>query len=108
MVIAVQKGDRPRKPDNAESLGFSDALWRLVRKCWSESPSARPTAQQLFRHLQDASRTWVPPLEYPIPDDIDGGAEPDSTSGDERNITTAALTSGLVVLLMSMLYIIFL
>ena len=34
--------------------------------CWSESPSARPTAQQLLRYLEDASHTWIP-LGYPVP-----------------------------------------
>ena len=101
MVIAVQKGGRPRKPVNAESLGLSDPLWQLTRKCWSEPPSTRPTAQQLLHCLEDASRTWVPPLEYPISGGLDGGAGLDLTSGDERSIVAIALASCLFVLLIS-------
>ena len=93
MVVAVHKGERPRKPDNAGSLGFSDTLWQLTRACWSESPPARPTAQQLLRYLEDASRDWTPPLEYPIPDDLDGEAGLDLTSGDERSGTASSLIS---------------
>jgi len=103
VVVAVQKGERPRKPENAESLGFSDTLWRMVRMCWSESSSARPTAKELLRHLQDASHTWVPPLEYPIPDDHDEGAGLGLRSDDEQSIATGALTSSLFVLVVSML-----
>ena len=90
-VVAVQKGKHPRKPDNAGSLGFSDALWRLSTACWSKSPSARPTAQQLLRYLRDASHTWVPPLEYPIPESLDEGAGPDLTSSDVRSIAMGGL-----------------
>ena len=97
MVIAVQKRERPNKPHNAEPLGFSDTLWLLTRMCWSESPSTRPTAQQLFRHFRDVSHTWVPPPEYPIPDGLD------STSGDEWGIVPGALTSCLFVFIAIML-----
>ena len=63
---AILKGERPERPLDAESLGFSDTLWELVELCWSESMSTRPTAQQLFDYLSPASLAWVPPLVYPI------------------------------------------
>ena len=66
-VFAVVRGERPEKPLDAESLGFSDGLWELVQLCWSELSSARPTAQRLFDHLSEISLTWVPPLVYPAP-----------------------------------------
>jgi len=71
--------------------------------CWSESPSARPTAQELLHHLQDASHTWVPPIEYPIPEGHGEGEEPDLTPDDEQSIATGALTSGFFVLVVGML-----
>ena len=108
VVIAAQKGERPRKPETAESLGLSGPLWRLIRKCWSKSPSARPTAQQLLRHLEVASRTWVPPHEYPIPNDLGGGVGLDLTSDDGRSIVTSVLTSSLFVLTLGVLCILFL
>ena len=89
MVIAVEKGERPRKPDDAEVLGFSDTLWQLVQMCWSESPSSRPAARQLLLYLLDASHSWVAPVEYPIRHDSDGGMEPDLTSGDEQSTVMA-------------------
>ena len=102
-MAAVHKGERPRRPDNAESLGFSDTLWRLIRTCWSESSSTRPTAQQLLRYFEDASHTWVPPSKYPIPGDLDGGVGLGLTSGDELSGATSVPTSDLFPLLMGML-----
>ena len=101
MVVAVQKGERPRKPENAESLGFSDKLWWLVRMCWSESHLARPTARELLLYLRDPSHTWVPPLEYPIPDGHDVGAGMDSD--DVWNMATGVLAGCLFVLGVGML-----
>jgi len=69
-VPAVLRGERPERPLDAESLGFSHELWGLVQLCWSESSSTRPTAQRLFNHLSSASHSWVPPLVYPVIDII--------------------------------------
>lgn len=107
-VVAIQKGERPRKPESAESLGFSDILWRLVQMCWSESPSARPTARDLLRHIQDASHTWVSPPEYPAPDGHDGGAGLDLASDDEPDVATGALANRLFVLMVRILCFLFL
>ena len=64
-VPAVLRGERPKKPFDAESLGLSDALWWLVQSCWSESSSDRPTVQQLLDYLSSAAPSWVPPPAYP-------------------------------------------
>ena len=74
-VPAILRGERPGKPLDAESLGFSHELWGLVQLCWDESTSSRPTAQQLLDYLYPASLIpWVPPSTYPAidinPDDI--------------------------------------
>jgi len=65
-ALAVLRGERPEKPVDAESMGFSDTLWELVQLCWSESSSTRPTAQQLLDYLSSASLTWIPPPVYPV------------------------------------------
>jgi len=61
VACAILRGERPGKPLDASSLGLTDELWGLLQSCWSESASARPTAQQLFDYLRPASLTWVPP-----------------------------------------------
>ena len=65
-VLAVVRGERPPKPSNPESLGFSDNLWGLTQLCWSETTSTRPTARQLLDCISLASPTWAPPAVYPI------------------------------------------
>ena len=78
-VPAILKGERPEKPLDAESLGFSHTLWELVQSCWSESSSARPTARQLLDCLTPASLSWVPPTVYPVTRvDTPGATDSDS------------------------------
>ena len=66
IVVSVAVGEYPGKPLDAKELGLSGELWELVELCWSASSSDRPTARNLFDHLSDASRDWVPPPLYPI------------------------------------------
>ena len=80
---AILKGERPERPLDAESLGFSDALWELVESCWSESMSARPTAQRLFDCLSPASLAWIPPPVYPV---ASGDIEDTTSSGSSGSL----------------------
>lgn len=61
LMYTVTSGGLLKKPDAAESLGFSEELWELLGLCWSESSSVRPTAERLLGQLSRASLTWVPP-----------------------------------------------
>ena len=74
-------------------------------QCWNESPSTRPTAQNLLRCLQDVSPAWAPPLEYPIPDSPDREAAHHSISRSKWMVGTDALPGGFFVLSIVMLYI---
>ena len=78
-VFAIMRGERPKKPLDAESLGLSDTLWWLVQSCWSESSSDRPTSCQLLTYLSLAALSWVPPQVYPAVM-IDADEETDSSS----------------------------
>ena len=88
VACAVLRGERPGKPLNALSLGFTDVLWGLLQSCWEESAAVRPTARQLLDHLNMVSDTWVPPETFPaargavnnLSSDIFGVSEP-SPSG---------------------------
>ena len=76
--------------------------------CWDESPSVRPTAQDLLHYLQNAPTVWASPLEYPIPDDLDEVASPDSISRSEQILATDVLKGGFVALLVAVLCILML
>ena len=42
IALAVISGERPPKPENAESIGITEAVWDLVRECWREDRATRP------------------------------------------------------------------
>lgn len=58
VVEAVITGVRPKKPHAAESLGFTDGLWRIVQRSWMVDPEARPDVKALLFHLSHAASTW--------------------------------------------------
>ena len=92
-VAAVLRGERPEKPIDAESLGLSDMIWGLVRSCWSESRSSRPTAQKLFDCLSSASFEWVPPPSLVYPAVFDDGFGSFITSDSSSSLRTSPLSS---------------
>jgi len=85
-ILAILRDERPAKPVDAESLGFSDQLWGLVQSCWSESSSVRPTSQQLFDHLSLASLNWVPPAVYPVKVTDDRASDGCSSESDSESL----------------------
>jgi serine/threonine protein kinase len=58
VINAIMNGDRPPKPEAAESLGFTRGLWGIVQRCWLVDASARPDARDLLSHLNHATWSW--------------------------------------------------
>ena len=50
-MMAILEGVRPKKPENAMDLGFTQALWETVEKCWAEDRSARPDVKDILSCL---------------------------------------------------------
>jgi len=50
------EGVRPKKPEGAKRLGFSDELWRTVELCWLEDRNARPGIEDILSCLNDTNR----------------------------------------------------
>ena len=92
-VLAILRGERPEKPLDAESLGFTATLWGLVESCWSESGSTRPTARQLLDYFSSPSLTWDPPPVYPAIK-IDAFNVAGSDSSDSLKMTPVNSTGG--------------
>ena len=84
ILVHAVSGEQPAKPDNAEQAGFGHGIWELVKECWRQEPTGRPTIDQVLLHLTRvaASLTVVDqtpevlcenhqesgsPREYPMP-----------------------------------------
>ena len=57
-IHAIMNGERPQKPEAAESLGFTDELWGIVELCWSADAGLRPDARTVLSHLNHATWSW--------------------------------------------------
>ncbi|KAF9789222.1 kinase-like domain-containing protein [Thelephora terrestris] len=58
LMCAIMNGYRPKKPKAAESLGFTDELWKAVQRCWLTDASARPDVGTMLSHLNHATWFW--------------------------------------------------
>jgi hypothetical protein len=58
VVNEIMEGVRPRKPEGAKHLGFSDELWRTVELCWLQDRNARPKVEAILLCLNDAAIFW--------------------------------------------------
>lgn len=59
MVIdVVLAGTRPKKPDAANSIGFTDGLWSIVERSWTVDVDARPDVKTVLHHLTRAASAW--------------------------------------------------
>jgi len=75
---AIAGGARPGKPENAEVIGLSPALWQLVRAFWSEDRELRPQIHAITDALRIAATRWH---TFPSPSNPrDDGTHPTSLS----------------------------
>lgn len=63
----VIQGDRPALPADAEDLGISNGLWRLLNRCWHTESAERPQIDEILECLSaDPARTMTfPPSGFP-------------------------------------------
>ena len=55
---AVVEGLRPKKPENASTIGFSDSLWGFVQRCWDCDMKLRPKVTEVVKHLEKEATNW--------------------------------------------------
>ena len=72
----VSFGVRPEKPGNAEAIGISDSLWKLVQECWKGDRMRRPRIQEVVAGVGDAAVNWD--ADMPPSNEEDSDAEEDS------------------------------
>lgn len=58
VILKMMKGVRPKKPENALHIGFTEALWDTVRRCWREDWRARPDVEEILSCLEGAPPSW--------------------------------------------------
>ena len=57
-IYTILEGVRPKKPEAAESIGFTEGLWGVVQQCWLVDASARPDVRNILSHLNHATWSW--------------------------------------------------
>jgi len=48
-ALRVQKGERPKIPQNAWQMGLTGELWKLLESCWHQDPKRRPSMKKVVR-----------------------------------------------------------
>ena len=52
VVLRVLRGGRPERPRNAQAVGLTDEMWKLLQRCWQQDPDKRPTMEEVVRRWQ--------------------------------------------------------
>ena len=53
VIHAVINGERPPKPENAEEIGMTEAIWGLMEECWKEDRAERPVMPEVLRRFRE-------------------------------------------------------
>ena len=70
----IVEGEHPDRPQGPKAVWFTDALWGLLKQCWSPKPKLRPTAEGVLERLAQDSATWEP---LPLNEDSDSPVDSD-------------------------------
>jgi hypothetical protein len=85
VVVKVTGGERPGRPEEAEGEWFTDAVWKILERCWMPKPDDRPTIEDVLRCLEGASRFWMPLSPRTV-------ASPPMTNSPTRNTSAEEST----------------
>jgi Serine/threonine protein kinase len=63
MVLALQRGERPKRPGpDPYSRGLGNELWKCLCECWDKTPENRPPLKSLHSVLKRLADQWSPAL----------------------------------------------
>ena len=48
----ISRGDRPEMPGNAQEVGLTTEVWKLLESCWQQYPKKRPTMEEVVRRWE--------------------------------------------------------
>ena len=65
LTLLLQRGERPSLPadDLSERRGLSPEMEDLIRDCWTQEPTIRPSADEVVERLQVLRLDECPPNE---------------------------------------------
>ena len=52
VVLRISQGGRPEMPENAQAVGLTDEMWKILDSCWQQNPKKRPTMEEVVRRWQ--------------------------------------------------------
>jgi len=52
VVLRISRGGRPEMPENAQAVGLTDEIWKLLESCWQQNPKKRPTMEEVVRRWE--------------------------------------------------------
>ena len=59
IISKISNGIPPDRPQGAQGLGLTDALWEMTVRCWHQDPAQRPNMKEVVGLLR---KTLAPPL----------------------------------------------
>ena len=61
VVVKVLAGEHPGRPEGILGAWFTDRVWEVLERCWTQQPRNRPSIDDVLRCLEKVSTSWVPP-----------------------------------------------
>lgn len=52
VVLQISRGGRPVMPANAQAVGLTSEMWKLLESCWQQNPKKRPTMDEVVRRWE--------------------------------------------------------
>ena len=52
VVLRISQGGRPEMPENAQAVGLTGEMWKIIDSCWQQNPKKRPTIEAVVRRWQ--------------------------------------------------------
>ena len=46
-MLQISRGNRPKMPGNAQEVGLTSEMWKLLERCWQQSPEERPKMEEV-------------------------------------------------------------
>jgi len=47
VALRISQGGRPEMPENAQAVGLTGEIWKLLESCWQHDPKRRPTMGEI-------------------------------------------------------------